>query len=171
MAEKIQMNARQAGPGVGTVGTGEKSRDLKKAYRNFFRCLGAFKWSFSLAALLSVAGAVLNLIGPNKLSEVTNLITAGLGSSIDLSKIGSIAMLLAFLYLLGYGFNCVQGLIMATISQRITQNMRRDISQKIDRLLLKYFDATSTGDVLSRMTNDVDTVGQWWSASWARCWP
>ena len=69
-------------------------------------------------------------------------------------------MLLAILYALGYGFNCIQGLIMATISQRITQNMRRDISVKIDRLPLKYFDTTSTGDVLSRVTNDVDTVGQ-----------
>ena len=160
MAEKIQRNVRQAGPGAGPAGTGEKSRDLKKAYRNFFRYLGNFKWSFSLAAILSVAGAILNLIGPNKLSEVTNLITAGLASSIDLPRVVRIAALLAFLYVLGYGFNCVQGFVMATISQRITQNMRRDISVKIDRLPLKYFDTTSTGDVLSRVTNDVDAVGQ-----------
>jgi len=160
MAEKIQMTANHDGPGVGAVGAGEKSKDLKKAYRNFFRYLGKFKWSFYAAAILSVAGAILNLIGPNKLSEVTNLITAGLSSGIDLSRIVRIGTLLAALYLLGYAFNCVQGFLMATISQRITQNMRRDISEKIDRLPLKYFDAVSTGDVLSRVTNDVDTVGQ-----------
>jgi ATP-binding cassette, subfamily B, multidrug efflux pump len=160
MAEKIQMTVNHDGPGVGAVGAGEKSKDLKKAYHNFFRYLGKFKWSFYFAAILSVAGAILNLVGPNKLSEVTNLITAGLASSIDLPKVVRIAALLAFLYVLGYGFNCIQGFVMATISQRITQNMRRDISQKIDRLPLKYFDTVSTGDVLSRVTNDVDTVGQ-----------
>lgn len=160
MAEKIQMTARYDGSGENAAGAGEKSKDLKKAYRNFFRYLGKFKWSFYLATVLSVAGSVLNLIGPNKLSEVTNLITEGLSSRISLSKITCIAALLAFLYLMGYGFNCIQGFIMATISQRITQNMRRDISVKIDRLPLKYFDAASAGDVLSRVTNDVDTVGQ-----------
>ena len=160
MAEKVQMSARHAGPGGMDMGAGEKSRDLKGACRSFFRYLGKFRRSFCLAALLSVAGAVLNLIGPNRLSAVTDLITAGLASSIDLPKVAGIAALLAVLYGLGYAFNCVQGLIMATISQRVTQNMRRDISVKIDRLPLSYFDAASAGDVLSRVTNDVDTVGQ-----------
>ena len=117
MAEKIQMTANHDGPGVGAVGAGEKSKDLKKAYRNFFRYLGKFKWSFYFAAILSVAGAILNLVGPNKLSEVTNLITAGLASSIDLPKVVRIAALLAFLYVLGYGFNCVQGFIMDSCAE------------------------------------------------------
>ncbi len=160
MAEKVQMSSRHAGPGGMDVGTGEKSKNLKRAYRLFFRYLGKCKGSFYLAALLSVAGAALNLIGPNKLSEVTNLITAGLTSAIDLAGVARIAAMLACLYALGYVFNCVQGLIMATVSQRVTQNMRRDISVKINRLPLRYFDSTSTGDVLSRVTNDVDTVGQ-----------
>lgn len=102
----------------------------------------------------------MNLIGPNKLSEVTDLITEGLSGSIQLSAVVQIASLLAFLYAFGFLLNYAQGFIMATVSQRITQNMRRDISTKINKLPLRYFDSHSTGDVLSRVTNDVDTVGQ-----------
>ena len=157
MAEKIT-STRQTGPG--SMGAGEKSKDLKKAYADFFRYLGKHKWSILLAAVLSITGAILNLIGPSKLSEVTNLIKDGLSSAIDLPAVVEIASLLAVLYLLGFMFNYIQGFIMATISQQITQNMRRDISVKINRLPLRYFDSTTTGDVLSRVTNDVDTVGQ-----------
>lgn len=157
MAEKIT-STHQSGPG--SMGTGEKSKDLKKAYSDFVRYLGKHKWSILLAALLSITGAILNLIGPTKLSEVTDLIKDGLSSAIDLPTVVQIASLLAVLYLLGFVFNYIQGFIMATISQQVTQNMRKDISVKINRLPLRYFDSTTTGDVLSRVTNDVDTVGQ-----------
>lgn len=161
MSEKI---ARPSGnavnlPGVGMGGM-EKSKDMKKAYANFFRYIGAYKWNLTTAVILSLIGAVLNLIGPNKLSEITNLITDGLSSSMDISAIVNIATLLAVLYSVSFLCNYIQGYIMATLSQNITRNMRRDISEKINRLPLRYFDSTSTGDVLSRVTNDVDTVGQ-----------
>lgn len=161
MSEKI---ARPSGnavnlPGVGMGGM-EKSKDMKKAYANFFRYIGAYKWNLTTAVILSLIGAVLNLIGPNKLSEITNLITNGLSSSMDISAIVNIATLLAVLYSVSFLCNYIQGYIMATLSQNITRNMRRNISEKINRLPLRYFDSTSTGDVLSRVTNDVDTVGQ-----------
>ncbi|EET59836.1 ABC transporter, ATP-binding protein [Marvinbryantia formatexigens DSM 14469] len=160
MAEKIARN-HQNSPGIpGGMGTGEKSKNLKKAYADFIHYLGRYKWSILAAAIFSVAGAILNLIGPNKLSEVTDLITEGLSGSIQLSAVVQIASLLAVLYAFGFLLNYAQGFIMATVSQRITQNMRRDISTKINKLPLRYFDSHSTGDVLSRVTNDVDTVGQ-----------
>lgn len=138
----------------------EKSRDLKQAYANLLHYIGKYRGMILTAAVLSLAGAVLNLIGPGQLSKITNLITDGLSSHINIAAIVHIAALLAVLYLLGFIFNYAQGWLMATVSQRVTQNMRRDIARKIDRLPLQYFDTHTTGDVLSRVTNDVDTVSQ-----------
>lgn len=157
MAEKIN-NPRQNGPG--SMGTGEKSKNLKKAYADFLQYIGKYKWSLIIAAVLSVIGSILNLVGPNKLRDVTDLITQGLTSSIDIVSVVNIAALLACLYGIGFLLNYIQGYIMATVSQRTTQNMRRGISMKINRLPLRYFDTNVTGDILSRVTNDVDTVGQ-----------
>ncbi|MGI6108706.1 MAG: ABC transporter ATP-binding protein [Eubacteriaceae bacterium] len=160
MPEKIvKRNTHSNAPGGG-MGAIERSNDVKAAYANFFKYIGRFKWSILAASVLAIAGAILNLIGPGKLSEVTNLITAGLTSTIDIAAVVKIATLLAWLYILGFVFNYAQGWIMATVTQRITQNMRRDISLKIDRLPLRYFDSHATGDILSRVANDVDTVGQ-----------
>nr|WP_304248913.1 ABC transporter ATP-binding protein [Limosilactobacillus gastricus] len=113
-----------------------------------------------VAALLSIVGSILNLIGPRLISQITNYISAGLHGTIKLSTIGHLGMILAIMYALGFVFNYVQGYMMATIAQRVSQNMRIDISRKINRLPLRYFDQNSTGDILSRVTNDVDTVGQ-----------
>lgn len=146
--------------GPNHVSASGKSKNLKKAYADFIKYIGKFKWSLLVAVILSIAGAILNLIGPNKLSDITNLITEGLTSSIDVPAVVQIAALLAFLYILGFVLNYIQGYIMATITQRVTQNMRRDISYKLNRLPLRYFDSNSTGDILSRVTNDVDMVGQ-----------
>ena len=138
----------------------DKSKNLKKAFRNFFCYIGKYKAALFTSVVLSVAGAVLTLIGPGKLGDVTNLIKEGLTGRMDIPAIVKIVVLLAVLYGLGFVVNYVQGFIMATITQRITQNMRRDISKKINRMPLKYFDSHATGDTLSRVTNDVDTVGQ-----------
>ena len=138
----------------------EKKTDFKKAFGKFFYYIGKYKAALIASVLLSVVGAVLTLIGPNKLGEATDLIKAGLTGGMDLPAIVRVCIILAVLYLLGFVVNYVQGFIMATITQRITQNMRRDISTKINRLPLRYCDSHSTGDTLSRVTNDVDTVGQ-----------
>ncbi len=157
MAEK-RMTAVQTGPG--SMGTGEKSKNLKKAFRDFFRYIGKYKAALIVSVFLSIIGAVLTLIGPNKLGDVTDLIKEGLTGTMDIAAIVRVAGFLAVIYLLGFVVNYVQGFMMATVTQRITQNMRRDISKKINRLPLKYFDSHPTGDTLSRVTNDIDTVGQ-----------
>lgn len=162
MPEKRENRAGNPGNSVpgGGMAPAEKSRDLKLAYAKLMKYIGNYKQTIVIAAILSLLGALLNLVGPGQLSKITNMITAGLSDAIDIESITKIAVLLAVLYLLGFLFNYVQGYIMATVSQRVTQNMRRDIAAKIDRLALQYFDTHATGDILSRVTNDVDTVSQ-----------
>ena len=104
-------------PGMGGT-SAEKSRDLKKAYGNLLHYIGRYKAVILTASVLSVIGAILNLIGPSRLSEVTNLITDGMNSTIDLNAIGKIAVLLAALYIAGFVVNLIQGWIMnATLGQ------------------------------------------------------
>lgn len=119
----------------------------------------------AVALVLAMAAAIFSIVGPNQLSKITDYITAGLMGSIDLDAVTDVGMLLVFLYGLGFIFNYIQGFIMATVTQRITKKLRKDISHKINKLPLKYFDNTTTGDVLSRVTNDVDMVGQTMSQS------
>ena len=112
------------------------------------------------AIILAVAGTIFTIIGPNMLSEITDLILEGMPGEIDITAIGKIGLLLAILYGLSFIFNYIQAFIMATITQRVSKRLRTDIANKIDRLPLKYFDSTTYGDVLSRVTNDVDMIGQ-----------
>jgi ATP-binding cassette subfamily B multidrug efflux pump len=157
--EKINKGSPSSGtPGVSF--STEKSKNLKKAYRDLFQYIGNYKSGIIAASVLSLIAAVLNLIGPNKISDVTNIILNGINSSIDLPSIVKIGKLLAILYIAGLILNYIQGWIMATVTQKVTQNMRNDISEKVDRLPLSYFDTHSYGDILSRVTNDVDTVNQ-----------
>lgn len=113
-----------------------------------------------VAFIFAIIGTIFTIVGPNKLSQITDLITDGLINGIDLEKVQKIAVFLSVLYGLGFVFNYIQGFIMATVTQRLSKSLRTDISEKINRLPLKYFDSTSYGDVLSRVTNDVDTIGQ-----------
>ena len=138
----------------------KKSVNLKKSFSDFFSYIGKHKVALFVSVALSVIGSALTLIGPGKVGDMTNLIKDGLTGTMDISAITKIAVLLAVLYLLGFVVNYVQGFLMATVTQRVTQGMRRDISEKIDRMPLKYFDSHTIGDTLSRVTNDVDTVGQ-----------
>ena len=138
----------------------KKTVDLKKSFSDFFSYIGKHKVALFVSVALSVIGSALTLIGPGKVGDMTNLIKGGLTGTMDISAITKIAVLLAVLYLLGFVVNYVQGFLMATVTQRVTQGMRQDISEKIDRMPLKYFDSHTIGDTLSRVTNDVDTVGQ-----------
>ena len=113
-----------------------------------------------IALVLAFAGAALNVIGPDQLSKITDIIQEGMMAKIDLNAVSKVGMILAILYGSGLLFNYIQGFMMATVTQRITKKMRTDISLKINKVPLKYFDSTSYGNVLSRVTNDVDTIGQ-----------
>ena len=158
---ETKFNAPRRGPGHGPrMGGGEKAKDFGKAIQDLVQYSKRYLVFIAIALILAAAGTILNLIGPSKLSDMTKIITDGLMTGIDLNAFIRIAVTLAVLYGLGALFTFVQGWIMTTITQRIEKGMREDISHKINRMPLKYFDSTTTGDVLSRVTNDVDTVGQ-----------
>lgn len=142
-----------------------KSADFGKSIGQLFNYCKKYSAFIVIAIILSIAGTILNILGPDKLSDMTNLIAEGLKLSLsnaggmDINAIEAIVYTLLAFYGIGFLFNLIQGWIMATVTQKITKNMRTDISKKINRLPLKYFDNTTTGDVLSRITNDVDTIG------------
>ncbi|WP_066874532.1 ABC transporter ATP-binding protein [Clostridium mediterraneense] len=113
-----------------------------------------------IAIISAIIGTILALIGPDKLSELTDIITAGLASDIDIDAITSIGLTLVFIYIISTVLNLLQGYIMASVTQRVSKSLRREISIKINKLPMSYYNNTTTGDVLSRITNDVDTIGQ-----------
>lgn len=164
MAENRQEQNRMTPPGPphggGPRGPVAKPKDFKKTFRQLISYCKVFLPLIIIALLLAMAGAIFNIIGPEFLNQITDLITEGMMTSIDLDAVVNVGAILAFLYGLGALFNYIQGYIMATVTQRVSKNLRKDISTKINRLPLKYFDSTSTGDVLSRITNDVDMIGQ-----------
>ena len=146
-------------PGMGPM-IGEKPKQFKATIRELISYAKQYIPLVMFALVLALVGAILNVVGPDIISEMTNTITAGLATSINLEEVKRLGILLAFMYGFGLLFNYVQGFIMATVTQRITKKMRTEISDKIPRIPLKYFDKTSIGNVLSRVTNDVDTIGQ-----------
>jgi ATP-binding cassette subfamily B protein len=138
----------------------KKSNDFLGTWKKLLNYCRSYLVGIVLALVCSIAGTVLTLMGPDKLSEMTDCITEGLMSQIDMDKIAHIGMILVAMYVAGYILTAIQGWTMATITQRVTMQMRSDISCKINRLPMSYYNKTSTGDVLSRVTNDVDTIGQ-----------
>ncbi|WP_133015292.1 ABC transporter ATP-binding protein [Clostridium cuniculi] len=113
-----------------------------------------------IALISSVIGTILSLIGPDKLSEMTDIITDGIMTNIDLEKITSIGLTLVAIYVLSAILTFSQGYIMATVTQKVSKGLRSDISKKINKLPMSYYNNNTTGDLLSRVTNDVDTIGQ-----------
>jgi len=158
--------SRQKQPSVirGAAGAGmaagEKAHNFKDSILQLIRYSRRYLPVILIAAALAIAGSILNIAGPGMLSDITDLITNGLQTGIDVDAAVRIAGLLAVLYGLGLVLNLVQGVIMSDISQKTSKRLRSDIFGKLNRLPLNYFDKTSHGDILSRVTNDVDTVGQ-----------
>ena len=153
--------APRRGPhGHGPAMRGEKADDFRLAWRRLFQYMDRYRAPFIAALVIACIGTVLTLAGPNLISDVTDLIQEGLYGSMDLDGVVSICLILVALYAVSAVLTFVQQYIMTTISQRTASNFRRDISTKINRLPLRYFDSNTTGDVMSRVTNDVDTLGQ-----------
>lgn len=144
------------GPGV----PGEKAKDFKGAVRRLISELKTYKMFIIIALILAVAGSVLSIMTPNRLSSLTDEISAGLMGNMNLSKIKHIALILACMYIASALFNFIQGIIMTIIANKFAQNLRSRISKKINKLPLRYFDLHPIGDILSRVTNDVDTIAQ-----------
>lgn len=141
----------------------EKAKDLVGTWKKLFGYCNRYVAAVIIALICAAAGTVLTLMGPDKLSDMTDTITAGIKpgtSSIDMDKVFSIGILLIAMYAVSWLFSVIQGWTMATVTQRVSKQMRSDISQKINRLPMWFYNKTTTGDVLSRVTNDVDTIGQ-----------
>ncbi|HWQ51939.1 MAG TPA: ABC transporter ATP-binding protein [Terriglobales bacterium] len=159
---QVNMNA----PGVGGRGPGrmkamEKPQDFKGAWKLLLHYGGRYTAMMFLALASAVASVILSLVGPAKLKTVTNIITSGMeGGFIDTGAVLRIAALLVSLYILSALLAYGRSYLMATFSQLISKNLRTDISAKINRVPLTAFDKASFGDLLSRVTNDVDTIGE-----------
>ncbi len=138
----------------------EKVKNFKQSMKKLIAYNKPFLFIIIVALILSMIGSILSIIGPDKLKELTNVITAGIMTSIDLDEIKSIGLLLVVLYSLSFIFSYSQGIIMATVTNKFSKKMRSEIAVKINKLPLSYFDKSTVGDILSRVTNDVDTIGQ-----------
>lgn len=142
----------------GRNATAEKPKDLKTAVKKLVHYLNKLLPLVIVALVLSCFSSVLSIIGPNRLSDLTNEITNGLIAGMNFDTINSIALFLLIIYLVSALFDFLQGIIMATVANKFAQKMRTQISKKINKLPLRYFDTHSYGDLLSRVTNDVDTI-------------
>jgi len=160
---------RMRGPGGGgPMGITEKAKDFKGTWIKLITYCKRYMPVIIISLVVAAAGTVLTVIGPHQIGKMTNeiqkaiavLMATGQMIDVDLTAITRIATLLVILYSSSAVLNFVQGYIMATVTQKVGKNMRTDISQKINKLPLKYFDKVSYGDILSRVTNDVDTIGQ-----------
>lgn len=142
---------------------GEKAEkgSFKKSMGKLLRyCRKQWIWMF-VAILFGALGVVGQIIGPNKIKDLTNEITVGLYSGgINIESVTKIAIFLVLIYALGAIFSYIQNFVTATMTQKVVRNLRKDISVKINKIPLNYFDTHLYGDVLSRVTNDVDTIGQ-----------
>ena len=136
----------------------------KTSKPSLFKGIKPYIQGFQLPLVLALIGvtifSMITVYGPRKLEEMTNLIGQGMSGNMDLKAISAVGFLLAGLYAFGAVINYLQGFIITTMIQRLSQRLRRAIATKINRLPLAYFDSHSQGDTLSRVTNDVDTVGQ-----------
>ena len=159
-------NMGRRGPGGhGGMMPGEKAKDFKGTGRKILAYIGRYKIAIVLVMICAVAGTIFNIVGPKVLSKATTEIFNGLvskvsgGDGIDFHKIGIILLILLGLYCVSALFSFIQGFIMSGISQKLSFRMRKEISEKINRMPLAYFESKTVGEVLSRITNDVDTFG------------
>jgi ATP-binding cassette subfamily B protein len=165
--KKDNVPRKQGGP-MGPMGIRvEKAKDFKGTMKQLFGYLKQYKKSILIVFLLAFGSAAFSIIGPKMLGHATTKLFEGLmskvsgaGSGIDFGYIGQILLILLGLYVVSTIFSFVQGYMMSTVSQKISFNMRKSISEKINKLPLKYFDTRTHGEVLSKITNDVDTVSQ-----------
>lgn len=160
MSNESQNRPRGPMGGRGGGHTAEKPKEFGKTWGKLIRYCKRFLPFVIFAMILAMAGAICGLLGPGRLQDMTDIISKGIMSSIDMDAVKRIAFLLIGLYAASALFSYIQSFTMATVTQMITRKLRGDISGKINRVPLSYFNKTSFGDVLSRVTNDVDTIGQ-----------
>lgn len=166
MAEQKQNRPHGGGPGRGMSAPVEKAKDFKGTIKKLISYLGAYKIAVFFVMIFAAASTIFNIWGPKILSKAITELFNGLikkyqgTGDINFDKIGGILLFMLGLYVVAALFGIIQGWIMSTISQKITYRMRKEISEKINRMPMNYFESRTTGEVLSRITNDVDTLGQ-----------
>ena len=157
---------RMGGHGARGGMPGDKAKDFKGTLKKLVRYMSAFKVHMIFVAIFAVCGTIFNIAGPKILGKATTEIFNGLvskvsgGSGMDFGKIGQILLMTLSLYLISALCSFIQGLIMTGVSQKTTYRLRKEISEKINRMPMNYFDTKPVGEILSRVTNDVDTLGQ-----------
>ncbi|MEK7016383.1 ABC transporter ATP-binding protein [Bacillus sp. FSL R9-9410] len=175
MSDRKIENRKQSGPGPGgggPMGGGmrkiEKAKNFKGTMNKLLQYLKPYKLSILVVILFAIGSAAFTIVGPKILGNATTKLFEGLvskvsgapGAAIDFTYIGNIVILLLGLYILSTVFGIIQGYIISGVAQKVSYNFRKEIAEKINRMPLKYFDKTTHGEVLSRITNDVDTVSQ-----------
>lgn len=145
---------------------GAKAKDFKGSLKKLVKYMSVYKVQMLFVAVFAVCGTVFNIVGPKILGKATTEIFNGLvskvsgGSGMDFGKIGQILLITLGLYVVSALCSFIQGMIMTGISQKTTYRLRKDITEKVNRMPMDYFDTKPVGEVLSRVTNDVDTLGQ-----------
>ena len=147
------------------ISPASKPKDFKKAIINLFGYCKDYYRLIIFAIVLSIISSIFSIIGPGKVRDIINEITIGLTSTINMEVIKDITLFLAVMYVLGAIFHYVEAYLMAIMTNKLSKNLRNKISVKINKIPLKYFDSTSYGDILSRVTNDVDTISRTLSES------
>ena len=153
------------GPGRGMI-QGEKSKDFKNSIEKLVRYLGRYWYAIVAVMIFAAVSTVFSVAGPKVMARATNALVEGLGKkiagtgSIDFTYIAKVLLFTLGLYICSAVFSFIQGMIMTGITQKTCYRMRKEISEKINRMPMKYFESRTYGEVLSRITNDVDTLGQ-----------
>ena len=153
------------GPGRGMI-PGEKSKDFKNSIGKLVRYLGRYWYAIVAVMIFAAVSTVFSVAGPKVMARATNALVEGLGKkiagtgSIDFTYIAKVLLFTLGLYICSAVFSFIQGMIMTGITQKTCYRMRKEISEKINRMQMKYFESRTYGEVLSRITNDVDTLGQ-----------
>ncbi len=145
------------GPGM-RRGSGEKAKDFTGTWKKLIKYCKRYIVPVLIAVICAIGGTVFTLVGPDRLSDMTEEITKGLTGTIDLEAVGRIGFTLVAFYLCSIVLSFIQHFIMTTISQMVSQQMRSDITRKINRLPMSFYSHSSHGDILSRVTNDVDMI-------------
>lgn len=149
----------------GGIAPGEKANDFKGTIKKIIHYMGNYKFAVLLVMFFAICSTVFNVAGPKILGRATTALAEGLGRKIsgtggmDFSYIGKILCIVLALYGVGAMFSFIQGWIMTGITQKICYRMRKELSEKINRMPMQYFESRTNGEVLSRITNDVDTLG------------
>ncbi|MEG1520810.1 MAG: ABC transporter transmembrane domain-containing protein, partial [Clostridia bacterium] len=149
----------QRGPMGGGGGRSfEKPKNFKSSILHLLNYCKKYWIGLSIAIFFTVISTILYIASPSFLSQITDTITKGIATGIDMTLINNLALVLVIILFAGLFINYAIGFIMATVTQRLAKSLRTDLSKKINNLPLSYFDKTTYGDILSRITNDVDTV-------------